>query len=253
VSHLAPTRVGNPGLGHDIGIAMSVVSSGVFDVLIGDTTYSVRAMRGLTVAVGDPILIARQGSARWALGRLFTAAPTAPANDPAPPSKPTSVIGSLICGPVSTQSYRDGAWRTDRSEVVQGRWVSSGFGNNTGCAFYGSKPRSITGATVTRARIRVRRLAGGAFGATTATLRLVTQATRPAGAPTLNESTTGPRLAIKATDNSFDIPASWAQAMVDGTRGGLAVHVADGSPYMVFAGKAQWSAAWTLTISWRRP
>lgn len=165
--------------------------------------------------------------------------------------------GTLTCPPVATATFRDGKWRTDigstnSADTYQGRYSGSGFGRMTGCAFYGSKPRTIVGATVTKAVIRDRRLSGGDFAKRTATLRLVSQSTRPSGAPTLNESTNGPSLAVNTTNNAFAIPNAWAQAMVDGTRGGLAIHVNSDSPYIRFAGRGSWSAAWTLTISWRR-
>jgi len=83
-------------------------------------------------------------------------------------------------------------------------------------------------------------------------VRLVTQATKPAGAPTRTSSTTGPHLAVGATNNAFVVPTSWAQAMVDGSAGGLGVYDSSGSPYMRFAGRSSWSAAWTLTIRWTR-
>lgn len=148
-------------------------------------------------------------------------------------------------------------WRTDlgpvnTADTYQGRYSGSSFGRMTGCAFYGSTPRSLAGATVTRATIRVRRLSSGDYAARTATLRLVSQSTRPSGAPTLNETTSGPSLAVNATNDAFVIPNSWAQAMVDGTRGGLAISISADTPYIRLAGRASWSAAWTLTINWRR-
>jgi hypothetical protein len=84
------------------------------------------------------------------------------------------------------------------------------------------------------------------------TLRLVTQAKRPAGAPTLTSSTSGPSLRRGQTVDAFVIPDSWGQALVDGTSGGLAVFESDGSPYVILAGRGRWSAAFTMTISWYR-
>jgi hypothetical protein len=255
---LADTAVRLGGLGMETGTATTTVSSGQCSATVGDALVSVMVARDLTVAVGDVLLIARQGSARWAIARLFTAAPPPPPdNDTGPAPKPAQVFGTLVVAPVTTQTFRNSKWRTDDVDVLQGVAPGSSFGNNTGCAFYGSKPRSLVGATVTRATIRVRRDQGGIFAAQTATLWLVTQATRPAGAPTLTSSTTGPSLpaigtAAQRTSNAFPVPTSWVQDMVDGTAGGLAVHVADGSPYIRFAGKGSWSPAWTLSIDWSR-
>ncbi|WP_173261047.1 hypothetical protein [Streptomyces pacificus] len=226
-----------------------------------------RVVDGVSIAVNDSILLLRCGSVYYAIAVPPAAPSVEPPppdpeeveedeSDPPPPPKPTVRTGTLTCVPVATATYRSG-WRSDGNptssfDTYQGRYSGSSFGRMTGCAFYGSKPRSITGATVTRATVKFRRLPGGDFAARTATLRLVSQSTRPAGAPTLNESTGGPSLAVNATASSFVIPDSWAQAMVDGTRGGLAIHVDSDNPYIRLAGRNSWSAAWTLTISWRR-
>lgn len=262
-------RVSTAGKGTLLGRADSTVSGGACTATVGGIQNTVRAVTGLTVAVGDTLLIHRVGSAYWAVG-VAAAAPAVPLPAPTPPDvtppdsgdsapipKPVVTTGTLTCPPVSTATYRDGKWRsdtgpTDSADTYQGRYAGSSYGRMTGCAFYGSKPRSIAGATVTRATLRARRLSSGDFAARTATLRLVSQSTRPGGAPTLNESTSGPSLAVNATNNSFVIPNSWAQAMVGGTRGGLAISISSDDPYIRLAGRGSWSAAWTLTISWRR-
>lgn len=263
----ADTRVSLAGQGTLVGRAITAPSGGAFLARVAGIDVTTRVMDGVTIAVSDMVLINRLGSVYVAIGTVPAApvvAPTPPdpggdddvSGDPAPAPKPTVTTGTLTCVPVSTATYRSG-WRSDGDPVnsfdtFQGRYAASNFGRMTGCAFYGTKPRSISGATVTRATIKARRLSGGDFAARTATLRLVTQSTRPAGAPTLNESTAGPSLAVGATTTGFVIPNSWAQAMVDGTRGGLAIHVDADTPYIKLAGRGSWSAAWTLTISWRR-
>ncbi|MDX2749660.1 hypothetical protein [Streptomyces scabiei] len=209
-----------------IGYADSTVTSGACTASVGGIPTTVRVVSGLAVAVGDTLLLHRVGS--------------------------TYVAAAIL----ATASYRDGKWRTDIGSVnyadtFQGRYAGSGYGRNTGVAFYGSKPRSLSGATVTKATIRVKRLSAGDFAARTATLRLVTQATRPSGAPTLNETTSGPSLKV-GSSGTFTIPDAWAQAIVDGTRGGIAISISSDNPYIRFAGRGSWSAAWTLTISWRR-
>ena len=255
------------GQGTLLGNAETTISGGACTVTVGGIQTVVRAVAGLTVAVGDTLLIVRQGSVYWAIG-VAAAAPAVPPAPPPPPDvpdpsdsaptpKPTVTTGTLTVAPVATATYRDGKWRTDigpagSADTYQGRYAGSSYGRMTGCAFYGSKPRTISGATVTKAVIKARRLSAGDFAARTATLRLLTQSTRPAGAPTLNESTSGPSLAVNSTTNAFTIPTSWAQAMVDGTRGGLAIFVNADSPHIRLAGRGSWSAAWTLTINWRR-
>ncbi|MCM1972337.1 hypothetical protein [Streptomyces sp. G1] len=252
-----------------IGKALSTVDDGACTASVGGIQIAVRTVTGLTVAAGDQLLIIRHGSVYWAVA-VTAAAPAVPpppppppedddtdAGDTAPAPKPTVTTGKLVVSPVATATYRDGKWRTDigptnSADTFQGKYGGSSFGRNTGCAFYGSKPRTLAGATVTRATIKVRRLSAGDFAARTPTLRLVTQSTRPSGAPTLNETTSGPSLEVGETASAFVIPDSWAQAMVDGSRGGIAMSIGSNSPYIRFAGRGSWSAAWTLTIYWRR-
>jgi hypothetical protein len=141
-------------------------------------------------------------------------------------------------------------------DTYQGRYGGSGFGRNSGFAFYGSKPKSIAGATVTKATVKLRRLSSGDFGKRSPTLRLVSESTRPGSFPTLNESTTGPALGVQGqvspSETAFTLPSSWAQSMVDGSRGGLCITVSSDDPYIRLAGRGAWSAAWVLTINWKR-
>lgn len=219
--------------------------------VVNGVETTVQVARDLTVAEGDVLLVVKVGAQWFAYARLFAGPPPPVENPPPPEPKPVVTTGTLVVSPVETRSYRPSyGWRTDNTDVYQGEY--GGWGNHTGVAFYGSKPRSLAGSTVTDAKIRVKRLSAGAYAAQATTLRLVTQATRPGGVPTLTSNTSGPSLAVGATNNGFDIPTSWAQAMVDGTAGGLAVFTSGGSPYVRLAGRGSWSPAWTLTISWRR-
>lgn len=256
MSDFADTRLSLAGVGAVPGLAKSSVSGGVATVAVSGTSVVALAPRGLTLAVNDPVLLLRSASRWYIVARYYAAAATVGEEDvvtpPAP--NPTTTTGTLVCAPVETRSYRPAGpgpdWRTDTTDTLQGEY--GGLGNNTGCAFYGTKPRSLVGAVVTSATIRVRRVSAGDYAVRTSTLRLVTQATRPSGAPTLTSSTTGPALAVNTSDLDFVVPDAWAQAMVDGTAGGLAVYESDGSPYMRFAGRGSWSGAWALTIKWRR-
>lgn len=252
MSDFADVKVNVSGRGALTGMAASTVSSGLASVKVGDVSISAQVARGLTLAVGDPVLLVRAGSKYVVTSLLATTAPVGPEDPaPAPTPNPTSTSGTLTITPVETRTYRPSSWtQTGDDSVYQGEY--GGYGLNQGVAFYGSKPRSLSGATVTSATIAVRRIRGGAYAAQTATLRLVTQSTRPSGAPTLTSTTTGPSLAVDSTNSTFTIPTAWAQAMVDGTAGGLAVYDADGSPYMKFAGRGDWSGAWSMRINWTR-
>jgi hypothetical protein len=241
----------NTSTGAIFATATAAKSGGTVTANINGIVTTIRVARDLTVASGDVLLVQRLGAQWWATARVFEAAPGVVETQTPPNPKPSTVTGSLVVAPVETRSYRSSfGWRTDNTDVYQGEY--GGWGNHTGCAFYGTKPRSLAGATVTDAKLRVRRVSGGVYAAQGTTMRLMTNATRPAGAPTLTSSTSGPSLAVGATTNSFDVPNSWAQAMVDGTSGGLAFFDSDGSPYVRFAGRSTWSAAFTLTIYWSR-
>ncbi|MDW3849650.1 hypothetical protein NMK34_23840 [Micromonospora sp. BRA006-A] len=230
--------------------ATSAKSGSTVTAVVNGVSTTVQVARDLTVAAGDVLLVERVGAQWFAYARVFASAPTAPPNDDPPPPKPTITTGTLIVAPVETRSWRPSyGWRSDNTDVYQGEY--GGWGNHTGAVFYGRKPRSLAGATVTKATIKVKRLSAGTYAAQSTTLRLVTQATRPGGAPTLGSTTAGPSIAV-GSQTTFTIPDAWAQAMVDGTAGGLAVYDSSGSPYVRFAGRGSWSPAFTLAISWRR-
>lgn len=232
--------------------AKSTKTSGMITADINGRVVAVICDREFTPAINDVILVDKIGSQWVAFGRTDTAAPTPPdGNEAPPPVQPTS--GSTTIAPVETRSYRNSfsvGWRFDDDDVYQGQY--GGYGNHIGVAFYGSKPRALDGATVTGAKFRVRMHQIGSYPPQAATMWLVTQTVRPGGAPTLTSSTTGPRLAQGETFDGFAVPTAWAQAMVDGTAGGLGFYVATGNPYLRMAGRGRWSPAFTLTINWRR-
>jgi hypothetical protein len=235
-----------------LATATAAKSGSTVTANVNGTVTTVQVARDLTVASGDVLLVDRVGSEWFAVARVFPASVTTPIeNDPPPDPKPAVVTGTTSISPVETRSYRSGSWRRDNDKVYQGQY--GGNGNHTGAVFYGAKPRSLAGATVLSASIRVRRPnEGGANAPQATTMRLMTNATRPGGAPTLTSSTSGPSLRRGTTDASFNIPVSWAQAMVDGTAGGLAFFESDGSPYVILAGRGDYGPAFTMTIRWSR-
>lgn len=236
-----------------LATARSGKSGNTVVATVGDTDVTVQVARDLTVSAADTILIGRVGSQWFVVQRYFTAPAALPDNDPAPAPKPTITTGTLVVSPVETRSYRNTGyvgWNMSNTHVYQGEYGGNGL--YTGAVFYGSKPRSLAGATVLSATVRVRRLTAGTYAAQAATMRLMTNTVRPGGAPTLTSSTGGPNLAVNATQDAFVLPTSWVQAMVNGTAGGIAFYEADGSPYIRFAGRADWSPAFTMSIKWRR-
>lgn len=254
-----------------MAIAGAAVASGAVPAYVHGVQITVRAVGGLSgVAAGTPLLVQKVGSTWWAIAAVPAAPSVPPTNsvppavdigDPPPAPKPVTTTGALVVSPVATSSWRDGGWRTDigsstSADTYQGRYSGSGYGASTGFAFYGAKPHTISGATCTAATVRLRRLSSGDFGKRAPTLRLVSQATRPGSFPTLNETTTGPALGVQGqvspSDATFALPTAWGQALIDGTRGGLAIAISGDTPYIRLAGRSSWSAAWVLTIYWRR-
>ncbi|MET7479527.1 hypothetical protein ABZT17_34910 [Streptomyces sp. NPDC005648] len=268
MADFADTRLSLAGTGMVRGVALTAVSGNACLVSVGGITITARVATTLTIAAGNILLMGRLGSTYYVIS-VVPAAPTStpstppPADsaqpstgDPAPSPKPTVTTGTLTCVPTATSCYRDGSWRSDGDptnsfDLYQGRYSGSSFGRNTGVAFYGSKPHTLNGATCTKATVKIKRLSAGDFAARAATLRLVTQTSRPSGAATLNESTSGPSLAI-GSSSTFTLPTSWGQALIDGTRGGIGITVSSDDPYIHLAGRGSWSAAFTLTLSWRR-
>lgn len=250
MSDFASTFV-SPGREPILSYAVTAKSGDTCTAWINGQTTTIKVARDLTVAANDLLLVIRTGLYWVATQRLGTAAVTPPIdNGGAPNQPPSATTGTTVFGPVETRSYRNGAWRTDNDDIYQGQY--GGAGNHTGCAFYGSGPRSLAGATVQSAVIQVRRKRGGGITAPQATtMRLVTQATRPGGAPTLGASTSGPTLGWGGTA-SFTIPTSWAQAMVDGTAGALGFFVGGGSPYVIFDGRGAYGPSFSVTIKWQR-
>lgn len=230
--------------------AAAAKSGDSVSVWINGTVTTVKCARDINPGQYDLLLLQRTGMYWTAIARLGTASVTPPVvQGQAPDPKPAVTFGTSTFDPVETRSYR-GSWRTDNDDVYQGQY--GGAGNHTGCAFYGNGPRSLAGATVTAASIWVRRKhGGGAAQAQGTTLNLVTQAFRPAGAPTLGASTPGPALAWGVQANP-GIPTAWAQSIVDGTAGGLALYAAGGSPYVIMDGRGSYSPSFTLVITWKR-
>lgn len=233
-----------------IAVTAKTGSTCVAEIAGVETTIEVA--RDLTVVAGDALLVIRSGSTWYAIARTGTAAPAAPetTRPPVPPTRPPQT-GRLVISPVETRSRQGSRWRTDTDDVYQGEYGSNG--NHVGVAFYGKKPRTLAGATITGAALKIRRLdKGGTNAAQDTTLRLVAESTRPSGAVTLGSSADGPNLRRGQTDEYVPIPTSFGQALVDGTAGGIAVYEADGSPYVILAGRGSWGPAFTLTLAWRR-
>lgn len=235
-------------------VAVTASSGAACTATINGVDVVVSLARDLTVAAGDVLLVHRVVDRYVGCCRLFTTAPTPPEPDPdalvVPDPNAALVTGRTVIMPTFTGTYRDGVWLTSTTDTLQGE--QGGYGNATGVAVYGVKPSTLDGATVLQATVRLTRLHGGPPGPAGTTLWLVTETDQPAGAPTLTSTTAGPALDRAETGDAFEVPASWVQAMADGTAGGLAVHDTDGDPYLRLAGRGTDPAAWMLVVDWER-
>lgn len=222
------------------------------------TTIRCRAVRGLSTAAGDVVLAVRSGRELVVMERLHAAAPGADPNASFFPPNPWASVqtGTSVFHPIETRSYRDtGGWRKDTDDTFQGDW---GGNRHKGCAFYGNGPRSLFGAEVMSAYVKVKRQLDSTWSPYEATtLKRFTEKRRPTNFPPtdvnfLSGSATGPRLRRGESQN-FVIPTLYAQELVDGTAGGLAIHqnLAD-APKARLEGRASWAPAWTLVVNWRR-
>ena len=239
----------SPTPGSFTGVATAAKSSGLLTVNVNGILRTVQAARDVTFAAGDVVVLHRFGALWLATARIGTAAVTEmpPIISDLDPN-PAVITGSLTVLPTFTGTYRGSGWLTI-PHVRQG--IYGGEPNTIGTAFYGDKPRSLSGSTVTSARLEKIFWLRSSSSPAAMTLRLVTETAKPSGAPTLTSSTAGPSLSI-GDDISFTIPNAFAQAMVDGTAGGLAFYDADGSPFVQVAGRDSHPTALTLVIDWSR-
>jgi len=239
------------------GIAQGAVSgNSVVSVKIMGAIIVCRALRGITTAAGDIVAGVRVGGEILILGRMHTSAPSAPseANGYPPQPEGASRSGQSVFLPVETRSYHTGpgpnAWRFDTDDLFQSEWAGDLF---TGCAFYGAAPRSLTGAVVTLARLKMKRVAGGDGSARKPELYRIAENKRPSGAPTRTGSgTLGPNLSVNEVD-TFTLPNQLGQDIVDGFAGGIGIWVADDSqPHVRLAGRGRYSSSMILTLDWIR-
>jgi hypothetical protein len=207
------------------------------------------ALRDITTAAGDIVIGLRLPGQIIIIGRLFASAPSAPDEGSViPPIEGYSRTGTTVFQPVETRSYRSSGWRSDTDDLLQSDWGGDDY---IGAAFYAGAMRSLAGATVTRVTIKLKRVSGGSSGDRAPIFRQVTESTKPSGAPTLTGSTqTGPSLGENETD-TFTLPDSWGQALVDGTIGGLGIKDT-GGVHVRLAGRSRWSPSMTLSIEWER-
>lgn len=228
-----------------------VVSANSIRALVDIDGYGSRIevpYTGATPRAGDVAVMVRSANRLWMLG--VHGAPVAvpdpddpneaPSEEnPKPPDAPTTTTVRL--SPTATGTARGGSVRPDTGDLYQGDWTGRGI--NSGMAVY--RARQLSGV-VASCSVRIKRLDAGVFAAAAPTLRLMAQGSL-VGSPTWQAEQVGP--ALKAGESrTVALPTSWGQALINGTAGGIGIHVLSNSPYVRLAGKAQGFMTVTLRI-----
>ena len=242
------------------GTVMSAPGNGTVIVNINGTTATIPHLRGYIPAVNDTVMVVTQGARRVVVDAVVNPSDpilpraAAPAPSQPTPTAPVSPVADVTVlthtfPAISTADFMNGIWRTD---TLQPHMGNSGSGLNTGCWFYGNGIKTaLNGATVTGAKIYLRRAAGGVYTSIAPVVYMVAQATRPAGAPTLIG--TPVTLAPIPYDGEgwFDFPIALAQQLSNGTAFGIAVYVPGSNPFAAFSSLAERrnSGALQLTYS----
>jgi len=176
-------------------------------------------------------------------------APTTSVSTVGPPTAPPAPASSgyNTFPAIDAASFRNGKWRTDTGNIVEWDW--GGYGNNDGSWFYHYQPSDyLSGSTITRLQIKIKRTSGGDYAAQQPNFYLHSSRTRPGGNVT---TTAGPynngSIGIGET-KSFDLPASWGQTIVD-SGGGITIK---GAPYIVLEGTDRNSESGLITLDWTR-
>ena len=230
-------------------VATAADSNGVMKVDLRGSQVEAIILSSVTVSVGDSVLLGRDGSAVYVVGRLGVAPAPNPDEDTSPlPPRPSLATKTVTFRPGYAGSYRGGGWRTDTPDVVTGDW-SSGFGPSQGRAFYGSGPSSLRKVvSVEWAQVVLRRKAGGVSGGQTLPLVLLTDKDRPAsGAGSVRATTSGPSLAVDQ-GIVWALPGSWAEDLVSGAAGGLGIGTGSSSPYIRTHSPSTAPDGWVLSI-----
>ena len=127
-------------------------------------------------------------------------------------------------------------WKKDNT-CRQGDW---GYGDCTGCWFFGTQFADLKGKTITKVTIKISRQSGGSSASVEHKLWMHNHATRPSGSPTLTSGWS--QTFNLATNNSTTITitnSTVLNAIKNGTCKGFAIrHTYDSSHYSVCSGSA---------------
>lgn len=225
------------------GSVTSIPGGGVINVNVGGTSMTCAYVTSYSPVVGDTVALDWATSTPRVIGKIATAAaPTAPPPPAAPPGLPTT--GSKTFAAVDAASWRDGTWRTDTGDVIQGDAPGYAGHPNNGAWFYGSAPTSLSGITVSSAQIW---LPAGSSSVSTPTIHLYrhTSNTRPG---TDVSRVSGPYDVTKpwGTAGWYTLNTAAAQAIVT-SGGGISI---TGTPYSRNNGLSKDGQSGAIKIFW---
>lgn len=227
------------------GTVSTVPGGSTVTVNVAGVSTACTFLASYSPVVGDTVALDWSSSQPRVLGKIGTVgAPAAPAPPSAPP--PAASAGVTTFPAVDSGSFRDGSWRGDTSDVIQGDAPGyAGHGNN-GAWFYGSAPESLAGATVTKAEVY---LPSGSSSVSTPAVHLYRHGsrTRPAGDVT---RLAGPFDVAKPWGTAGWYPFDTAAAQVIVNLGG-GVGIA-GTPYARLDGLSKNGQSGALRITWSR-
>lgn len=229
-------------------------AGGTVSVDIGGDVLTMQTLRGVACTTGDAVLVLRQAGAQWIAGALGAGtAPVPPpgedeastdgsSSSPRPPTPASKRRDSRPVSPVWTGTYRGGRWLTDRTDLMQGDW---GWGRCFGAAFYADRVKVLPGV-LQSVKVQLRRVEGGVSGGRAPTMCLLAQSTKPAGAPTILATATGPSLPVGGSA-TWTVPASWPPQLDSGAAGGIGIYTPADAPYIRLSAAG---AAMTLDAEW---
>ena len=237
-------RVG-AGPSVETGTVQTIPGGATITVDIAGTSTACRFASTYTPTVGDLVQVLRQSSQPFVVAKVGTVAAPAPVAAPAAP--PPATTGGIDVFPATgAGSWRDGQWRTDTGDVVQGDAPGYTGHPNNGAWFYGTAPKVLDGATVTKADIW---LPGDSSSVSSPAIHLYrhTSNNRPSGDVS---RVAGPFDVTKGGRVSgwypFNVAA--AQAIVD-SGGGVGI---TGSPYARHKGLSKDGQSGALRFQWTR-
>lgn len=223
------------------------ISGTLLTVALDDSVDPIvcRALLGTTYAVDDVVMVARDGTGSFVVGKMGSAAPPPVVENP-PAVKLVKRTATIL--PTFTDTYRSGRW-LGTGEISQGDWGSYGW--KQGAAYYGRQLAALD-ADLTKSRsatLYYYRQSGGVFGAQAPTVWTLSGNRKPSGGPSRLTSAVADSVAVNRAE-SWKLPTGMLDELLDGTAGGLGIYVASSSPYIVLSGRQDYAKAFALAVTY---